>query len=126
MPRVSAPRQNIVLIGFIGSGKSSIGRLIAGRLGFIFVDTDALVTQRAGLEIATGGGIVLRERNHELLRELDLVVLLTANEEVIYERVSRNTMRPLLQTENPRETLSRLLAARDPLYAAAAQWTLGC
>jgi shikimate kinase len=68
----------------------------------------------------------LRERNHELLRELDLVVLLTANEEVIYERVSRNTMRPLLQTENPRETLSRLLAARDPLYAAAAQWTLGC
>ena len=126
MPRVSAPRQNIALIGFIGSGKSSIGRLIAGRLGFIFVDTDALVTQRAGLEIATGGGIVLRERNHELLRELDLVVLLTANEEVIYERVSRNTMRPLLQTENPRETLSRLLAARDPLYAAAAQWTLGC
>jgi shikimate kinase len=126
MPRVSAPRQNIVLIGFMGSGKSSIGRLIAGRLGFIFVDTDALVTQRAGLEIATGGGIVLRERNHELLRELDLVVLLTANEEVIYERVSRNTMRPLLQTENPRETLSRLLAARDPLYAAAAQWTLGC
>jgi shikimate kinase len=126
MPLVSAPRQNIALIGFIGSGKSSIGRLIAGRLGFIFVDTDALVTQRAGLEIATGGGIVLRERNHELLRELDLVVLLTANEEVIYERVSRNTMRPLLQTENPRETLSRLLAARDPLYAAAAQWTLGC
>lgn len=126
MPRVSAPRQNIVLIGFMGSGKSSIGRLIAGRLGFIFVDTDALVTQRAGLEIATGGGIVLRERNHELLRELDLVVLLTANEEVIYERVSRNTMRPLLQTENPRETLSRLLTARDPLYAAAAQWTLGC
>lgn len=123
MPRVSAPRQNIVLIGFMGSGKSSIGRLIAGRLGFIFVDTDALVTQRAGLEIATGGGIVLRERN----RELGLVVLLTANEEVIYERVSsRNTMRPLLQTENPRETLSRLLAARDPLYAAAAQWTLGC
>jgi shikimate kinase len=126
MPLVSAPRQNIALIGFIGSGKSSIGRLIAGRLGFIFVDTDALVTQRAGLEIATGGGIVLRERNHELLRELGLVVLLTANEEVIYERVSRNTKRPLLQTENPRETLSRLQAARDPLYAAAAQWTLGC
>lgn len=90
MPRVSAPRQNIVLIGFIGSGKSSIGRLIAGRLGFTFVDTDALVTQRAGLEIATGGGIVLRERNHEL----GLVVLLTANEEVIYERVSRNTIVP--------------------------------
>ena len=90
MPLVSAPRQNIVLIGFIGSGKSSIGRLIAGRLGFIFVVTDALVTQRAGLEIATGGGIVLRERNHEL----GLVVLLTANEEVIYERVSRNTIVP--------------------------------
>ncbi len=152
---MSLPRQNIVLIGFMGSGKSSVGRLIAGRLGFQFVDTDALIVQRAGMEIAqifaregeerfrdletaaleslahrercviaTGGGVVLRERNRELLRELGFVVLLTASEEVIFERVSRNTKRPLLQTENPRATVSAMLAARQPAYAAAAQWTL--
>ena len=152
---MSIPCHNIVLIGFMGSGKSTIGRLIAGRLGFQFVDTDALLVQRAGMEIpeifqregeerfrdletagleslthlqrcviATGGGVVLRERNRELLRELGFVVLLTAREEVIFERVSRNAKRPLLQTPNPRETVAALLAARQPAYAAAAQWTL--
>jgi shikimate kinase len=152
---MSASRHNIVLIGFMGSGKSSVGRLIAGRLGFHFVDTDALIVQRAGREIAeifatdgeerfreietaaleslalrdrcviaTGGGVVLRERNRELLRELGFVVLLTAAEDVIFERVSRNAKRPLLETANPRETVTALLAARQPAYAAAAQWTL--
>ncbi len=139
----------------MGSGKSSVGRLIAGRLGFQFMDTDTLVVQRGGMEIAeifkregeerfrdletaaleslahlqrcviaTGGGVVLRERNRELLRELGFVVLLTAGEEVIFERISRNAKRPLLQTPNPRETVAQMLAARQPCYAAAAQWTL--
>jgi shikimate kinase len=151
---VSRPH-NIILIGFMGSGKSSIGKLIAGRLGYLFVDTDALVVQRAGMEIseifrtegeerfrdletevleslrerqrcvvATGGGLVLRKRNRELLDELGFVALLTADEEVIFERVSRNSRRPLLQTENPRETVRALLASRRPAYEAAAQWTL--
>ena len=152
---MSAPRQNIVLIGFMGSGKTSIGRLIAGRLGFQFVDTDALIVQRAGREIAeifasegeehfrdletaaleslghrercviaTGGGVVLRERNRELLRALGFVVLLMASADAIFERVSRNTKRPLLQTANPRETVAAMLAARQPAYEAAAQWKL--
>ena len=50
-PVVSARRINIVLIGFMGSGKSSIGRIVAGRMGFQLIDTDALVVQRAGREI---------------------------------------------------------------------------
>lgn len=45
-------RPNLVLVGFMGSGKSSIGRAAAHRLGFQFVDTDALVIERAGLEIS--------------------------------------------------------------------------
>jgi shikimate kinase len=145
-------RTNIVLIGFMGSGKSSIGRIVAGRMGFQFMDTDTLVAQRVGKDIpaifaeqgeegfrdletatieslahlsrcviSTGGGAVLRERNREFLRELGFVVCLTASEEVIFERVSRNTKRPLLQTENPRETAAKLLAARRPLYEDAAE-----
>ena len=50
---------------------------------------------------------------------LGLVVWLRASEEVIWERVSRNTKRPLLQTENPRETVRTLLERRNPLYEAA-------
>jgi len=152
---MSSARRNIVLIGFMGSGKSSIGRLIAGRLGFQFVDTDAVIVERAGIPIteifaqhgeahfreletaalesmtardrcviSTGGGVIVRERNRALLRELGFVVWLTASEEVIFERVSRNTRRPLLQTENPRETVSKLLTSREPAYAETAQFRL--
>ena len=48
-------------------------------------------------------------------------IRLVSSEDVIFERVSRNTKRPLLQTENPRETLSNLLGVRRPIYEAAAE-----
>jgi shikimate kinase len=152
---VSSTRTNLVLIGFMGSGKTSIGRLVAQRLGFQFVDTDAVIVERAGMQVAeiferhgeawfraeetavlrslsilnravisTGGGIVTRPENHALLRELGLVVWLTASEEVIFERVSRNQRRPLLQTADPRATVHELLAKRRPLYEAVAHFTL--
>jgi shikimate kinase len=144
-------RENVVLVGFMGSGKSSVGRLVARTLKGRFVDTDRLVTDEVGrdittifategegyfrkeesrglrslvggtgLVVATGGGIVTVPENLPVLKELGLVVWLTATEEVIWERVSRNTKRPLLQTANPRETVRRLLAVRNPLYEAAA------
>ncbi|MEI6561093.1 MAG: shikimate kinase [Verrucomicrobiota bacterium] len=146
---------NLVLIGFMGSGKSSIGRLLATKLGFHLLDTDAMVVEDAGMQIteifewkgeevfrdyearalnylvdrnakglvvATGGGIVTRESNLPLLHQIGFVVGLTANEEVIFERVSRNKARPLLHTPNPRETVSQLMAARAPLYEAAADY----
>ena len=149
------PSTNIVLVGFMGSGKSSVGRLLATYLGFQFVDTDALIVQAAGmpiseifakqgeeafrdlesqtvaslkgrrrLVIATGGGVVIREANRAILRELGFVVGLTADEETIFERVSRNNKRPLLQTPNPRQTISELLQAREPFYRDAAEFVV--
>lgn len=142
---------NVALVGFMGSGKSSVGRLIARSLGGRFVDTDRLVVDHAGCEIteifatrgeayfrsvesgvlrallgeaglvvATGGGIVTVAENAGALTELGYVVWLDASEEVIWERVSRNSNRPLLHTENPRETMRRLLEARNPMYQAVA------
>ena len=149
------PRENIVLTGFMGSGKSAVGRLIAKRLRFQFVDTDQLIVKRSGMPIseifaqhgeeyfrdletaelesldhlrqsviATGGGVVVKERNHAILARLGFVVWLTASEDVIFNRVSRNDKRPLLQTEDPRATIREMLAARRPLYEKAAQFTL--
>ena len=42
---------NIILTGFMGTGKSSIGRLLADRLGFRYVDLDALIVEHAGASI---------------------------------------------------------------------------
>jgi shikimate kinase len=72
--------------------------------------------------IVTGGGIVLRQANVDLLKELGTIVWLDADEEKLFERASRCGERPLLQTENPRKTFSELLRARQPLYARAADF----
>jgi shikimate kinase len=147
--------KNIILIGFMGSGKSSVGRVIAPQLGFALADTDQLVIQHTGLQIteifknhgetyfrdqetavlnglrdqaslviSTGGGIVLREGNAALLRELGFVAWLTASEETIYERVSRSNKRPLMHTADPRGTIRTLLLEREPLYASTAHFSI--
>jgi shikimate kinase len=51
MPHTPKPPENIVLTGFMGSGKTSVGRLLAKRLRFHFLDTDALIEERARMPI---------------------------------------------------------------------------
>lgn len=72
--------------------------------------------------VVTGGGIVLRQENVDLLKKLGAVVWLDAAQEKLFERSSRRGERPLLQTENPRATFSELFRKREPLYAAAADF----
>ena len=47
------PRENIILIGFMGSGKSTVGRMLAKRLRFHFLDTDRLLEERSRMAIKT-------------------------------------------------------------------------
>src|SRR5437867_12062608 len=52
--------------------------------------------------IVTGGGIVVRKENMDLLKQLGIVVWLDCNEETLFERARRSGNRPLLRAENPR------------------------
>jgi 3-dehydroquinate synthase len=65
---------SIVLTGFMGTGKSSAGRLLAARLGLTFVDTDELIARRAGKPIAAifaeEGESAFRVREAQVAREL--------------------------------------------------------
>jgi len=65
---------NLALIGFMGTGKSSVGRLVAEQLRFDFLDTDELIETRAGQSIteifAQNGEPAFRELEHRLVREL--------------------------------------------------------
>lgn len=70
--------------------------------------------------ITTGGGIVLRRENVQLLKQRGLVVWLDAEESVLLERASRRGNRPLLQTGDPAKTIAELLRVRRPLYESAA------
>lgn len=70
--------------------------------------------------IVTGGGIVVRRENVDLLRQLGTVIWLDADQATLRMRIRQLKDRPLLQTANPEATLSELLAAREPLYRKAA------
>jgi shikimate kinase len=141
--------KSVVLVGFMGAGKTATGTLLAARLGVPFIDTDARIEAAAGRAIsaifkhdgeaafraletatlaglapepavyATGGGIVTRPENWPLLKRLGTVVHLHGSAEVLFARVARETHRPLLNTANPRETFEHLLQTRDALYRQA-------
>ena len=53
--------------------------------------------------IVTGGGIVLRKENVEILKSQAVIVWLDGDEETLFARASRKQNRPLLQTKNPRK-----------------------
>jgi shikimate kinase len=70
--------------------------------------------------IVTGGGIVLRTENVDLLKGVGTIVWLAADEAILFERAARRDHRPLLQKENPRAIFSKLFKERESLYAEAA------
>lgn len=144
---------NIVLIGMMASGKSTVGRLLANAMGRPFIDTDALVEERAGMPIpqvfaeqgeaafreleaavvtdvmardgqvvATGGGVVLRPENREVLRAGGMVFWLDVPATELYDRAVAQGVegRPLLAGKDPSGRLAALAAARREAYAAAA------
>ena len=70
----AAPIRNLALIGFMGTGKSSVGRLVAAQLQFAFVDTDQLIEERAGRSIsqifADDGEPAFRALEQEVVQSL--------------------------------------------------------
>jgi len=69
-----AAPERIVLVGFMGSGKTTVGRLLARELGWRFVDTDRRVEQRCGLRIPEifelRGEAFFREQEREVAEEI--------------------------------------------------------
>jgi len=90
-----------------------------GEEEFRDAETEALRRTRTEKQkiIVTGGGIVLRDENVELLKRLGVIVWLDTDEKTLFARASRKRNRPLLQTKHPREAFSQILAARTTLYA---------
>lgn len=146
-------QRNIFLIGPMGSGKSTIGKVLAAELGFDYVDSDQYIEESTGVSIpyifelegeagfrereakaiealsklsnvvlATGGGAVLQAENRAHLSENGIVIYLNVLPESQYERIQFDTQRPLIQTADPKATLEKLYALRDPLYREIAEY----
>ena len=140
--------RRVVLTGFRGTGKTDTGRVLARRFGVPFIDTDALIELTTGRKIAdifrddgearfraierdtiaslppadavisTGGGAVMDPGNVERLHRDSTVVLLTADPEVITERIE-GTGRPSLTGLPLRDEVREVLGQRRQAYRAA-------
>lgn len=82
------------------------------------------VTQTHSGVISTGGGSVLRPANREHLHERAQVVYLRSSPEEIFRRLRHDTIRPLLQVDDPLSRLRDLYAVRDPLYLETAHFVV--
>jgi shikimate kinase len=143
---------NIILIGMPAAGKSTLGKHLAQRLGWAFVDTDLLMEawwgaslqqirdhlglsdfvraeaeqiQRVHLSqcvIATGGSVVYSESAMAHLQTLGRIVCLASSYENIARRLTNPQSRGLAM--GPDQTLKDLYDQRAPLYARYAQLTV--
>jgi len=69
--------------------------------------------------LATGGGAFMNAESRAAIRAKGISVWLKADYDVLMRRIKRRSDRPMLKTDDPAETLKRLLAERDPVYAEA-------
>jgi len=97
-----------------------------GEPAFRDAESALLKTLQRGLAgiVVTGGGIILREENVRLLRGMGRIVWLDADEEILWQRASRHSTRPLLQTPDPRARFTELLRERLRLYQTAADYRI--
>ena len=140
---------NIILIGMPGSGKSTVGVLLAKALGYGFLDTDLVIQQREGLLLQDGvkhflqveeeairtvdcrrtviaprGSAVCREGTMAHLKELGPVVYLRVPMEELTSRIQNLATRGIAM--EPGQTLADVLAQRAPLYERYADLTVDC
>lgn len=136
---------NIYLCGFMGCGKSTIGRRLASILGYSFVDLDSYIENQEGMKIteifarfgephfrnletqaisdfqknstviATGGGALVSPTNAQLAKDNGKIILINASFEVCYSRISHDSTRPIAHSKT-KEQLLELYNSRLPLY----------
>lgn len=145
---------NVILIGMPGSGKSTVGVLVAKLLGLDFIDCDLLIQKREGKKlheiidsegieyfekveeevlstliakktlIATGGSAVYSQKGMENLKKLGKVVYLNVDVKELEERITNFSTRGIIMHKGT--TLKDLCDERLPLYEKYADITVNC
>ena len=145
---------NIILIGMPGSGKSTIGVLLAKMMGYGFVDTDLLIQHFEGKKlyeilrdkgndyfsetenkilsgiqarhtvIATGGSAVFGKEAMEHLSSIGRVVYLKVSLRELKRRVKNFSTRGIMMKKG--QTLDDIFTERSPLYEKYADITVNC
>ncbi len=145
--------KTVFLCGFMGCGKSTVGKVAAGMLGVQFVDLDEFIEQQQemsipvifskkgeeffrdcetkaikdfdgkGAVVATGGGALLREENAEAAQAAGVVIFIDTDFETCYERIKDDPHRPIAYNSIKQQLKDRF-EQRRPLYQAHSQFTI--
>lgn len=140
--------RKIYLVGFMGCGKSAIGRRLSYFLKMPYYDMDSEIVRQQGMTIpeifekfgeqhfrqleteflrnfrneaciiATGGGVAMNEENRKIMRRTGLVFFLDATFEDIYKRIKNDLNRPIVQRSSKSE-LEQLFHTRRKFYRQA-------
>ncbi|EUJ30842.1 shikimate kinase [Listeria cornellensis] len=143
----------IVLTGFMGAGKSTVGKILAEKLRLPLIDIDTEIQSEHQISIteifanlgepvfrtiehqtltsallkdaviSTGGGIILSNDNRSILESADFVVYLKTSPNTFLARLKGDTTRPLIQ-EKSREEIISLFESRTKLYEGVAHLIL--
>lgn len=143
--------EGIILIGFMGAGKTTVGKLLSEKTGMEYIDFDDKIVEEIGMTIqeyfelygeeafreretkilkhhlnqnqvvSTGGGIVMRSENRDLLKQVTPVVYLQTKPEVFISRLKQDqtTVRPLVVSKSPDE-IRQIFEPRIPFYKESA------
>ena len=147
--------ENIILVGLMGSGKTTLGKQLSKTFNKDFIDTDYLIQQKTGVDIttifelegengfraretsllkdlvleenkviATGGGMVLRSDNRELLKKIGKIFYLRASPNDLALRLKHDKSRPLIQNVDLLSKLKTLFEERDMIYRDLANFII--
>jgi len=140
-------KKTVVLVGIMGAGKTTVGKILADQIGIQFFDADQEIERAAGCTItdiferygeeefrrgeervisrildgdpcvlATGGGAFMSQTTRLLIKKTGTSVWLRVSFEVLAKRLEKRNNRPLLQTDDPTQTLKALIKKRYPIY----------
>lgn len=155
---MNKPIKHIILIGFMGTGKSTVGKALAKKLRVSFVDTDQAIELFEGMSIsevfatqgeayfrkveskiltelleypdsqqviATGGGVILSEKNRMLLEKHHVFLLQASIGEILSRVKKEQHQRPLLGKEDEiQDRITNLLNERNALYEYTADYII--
>lgn len=93
-----------------------------GEENFRLIETKLLkeIAEKKDSILSCGGGIILSKENRDILFKKDITTIyLKTSAETIFDRLKNDTSRPLLQVENPKEEIVKILSLREKLYEQA-------
>jgi shikimate kinase len=138
--------RNIIITGFMGTGKTTVGMLVAKRLNRTFIDTDELIESETGKSISdiferygechfrkiehllfksilatnnkviATGGGTLVEEENTILTKDSIVFCLTARIDDLKQRLYGQSHRPLIQNDKVEKNIEKLLCMRQAAY----------